>query len=234
MSPSPKGGRAIAVTGSRLTLWICIALGVLLTITTALDRMGIKLLQQEFNLIGCLVLLMLLLGLGAFALTKRVRANVTRTFVRAVCVLALLLGGTLLAARLLQYGALFYPQYRRTVASPGGREAVVLRQVDMGGDDEESAQAMIRRMDTRLENIEGAKEDLEEEGYPRGAYGYIFTMYPKMLGLFYDTRAESEGAIYLGVETNAKLHYDWVSEGELRVTIDGAEPGDEGEITLRF
>lgn len=222
------------VSGNRIMLWICISFAALLTVTSILDRVGIKLLMAEFNLIGCLVLLVMLLGWGAWTLTKRMRKDITKKTARMACAFLLMLLGMTLTNRLLTYGALFYPQYRRTVTSPGGRNAVVLRQVDMGGETEETVEAMIDRMNARTENIEGAMEALEEEGYPRAAYGYIFTMYPKVLGLFYNANALSQGEIYLGVESKAMLHYDWISENELRVTIDDPEIGDEGGIELKF
>ena len=51
--------------------------------------------------------------------------------------------------------------------------------------------------------------------------------------MFYDKEAKSEGAIEIGVMSQAELMYKW--EGEtLILYIENAEPGDAGETVLKL
>lgn len=76
-----------------------------------------------------------------------------------------------------------------------------------------------------------ASEEVEGE-YPRGAFGYVYTPYPSVLGIFYRPGAEVEGAVNRGCESEAKILYEWTDANTVRIYIENAEPGDEGEAVL--
>lgn len=204
----------------------------LLLLVTVLDRCGLKLLSPDVSLQGGLLLLVLLVSWGLWKLTRRIRSVGRRRVATLVLAFVILLAAMMVSVQIGQYSLVILPQYRRTVTSPGGRTAVVLRQVDMGMD-EESANEAQRRMDERRASRLGGEAG-EDDPYLYGDYGYKFTFYPRFLGIFYRSRADLEGAVYIGADTQAKLVYTWEDDDTLRVTLENPEVGDEGEATLKF
>lgn len=70
------------------------------------------------------------------------------------------------------------------------------------------------------------------DAYDYEAYGYIYTAYPIKLGLFYTSNVPCEGLIYRGVESEAKILYDWLDDTTLSLYLDTPQPGDSGKVTL--
>ncbi len=78
-----------------------------------------------------------------------------------------------------------------------------------------------------------AAEDGEAEEYPTEAFGYVYTAYPSLLGgYFYRVDGDSEGEIYLGNASQARIRYDWLDGDTVHIYLLDAEPGDEGEIVV--
>ena len=50
--------------------------------------------------------------------------------------------------------------------------------------------------------------------------------------MFYQKNADSQGVIYRGCESQAKLLYEWADDGSVRFYLENPEVGDEGEILL--
>lgn len=72
------------------------------------------------------------------------------------------------------------------------------------------------------------------DAYDYEAYGYIYAAYPIKLGLFYTSNVLSEGMIYRGVESEAKLLYDWTDDVTLNLYLENPQPGDSGSCTLHL
>lgn len=87
-----------------------------------------------------------------------------------------------------------------------------------------------------------ATEEVTEEAavapdgqeYPSGAFGWVYTAYPKAAGLFYRPNADVTGEIYRGTESAAELRFEWTGENSVRLYLENAEPGDSGEIVVNF
>ena len=70
------------------------------------------------------------------------------------------------------------------------------------------------------------------DNYDFSAYGYIYGAYPIRMGLFYTSNVSSEGLVYRGVESEAKLMSDWLDDSTLSLYLENAEPGDSGTCKL--
>lgn len=206
---------------------------VVLIVTTVLEQRGIKLLWPEFNMLGCVVMIVMLLVWGAGSLYKRVTKQGTKTVVALGLGFVIMLVGLTLSTLVMQFGQMALPHSFATIFSQSGKTAVLLRAVDMGAGTEEDFSNMQARMDTRKAAIESETGEASEE-YPRGAFGYVYAAYPKFLGIFYNANADCEGLLYRGCESESKILYEWTDENTLRVYMGNSEPGDEGEILLRY
>ncbi len=274
---------SISKASKIMIIVLCIT-ATLLIITTALDQAGYKLLLPEFNLLGSVVMLVLLLTWLAIVIYRKVQKKTYKTVVALVMAFIIMFIGMMLASLILQFGQYALPHSYATIASSGGSKALLTKQLDISASTEEELAAITERMDIRqaallaqseeaeaaedsteeadagetaeetveetTEEIveettedsteeETAEEDSEEddedsETYLYGAYGYVYRAYPKMLWVFYNENADSEGAIYLGAESEARIMYEWQDDDTLRIYIEDAEPGDEGEILLHF
>ena len=216
---------------SRTMLTILTVIVAVLLITTILDQIGYKLILREFNFLGCILLLLVLMIWGAVLLTRKVKQQY-RTVFALLMVFVLMLIGLLGLNYALDWCSIAYPHEYMTVDVPGGGKVVVLRTVDIGGPDEEDSRATIARMDVRKAYLEG--EDSQSAEYPYGAYGYVYSAYPRVLGILVNTRAQSEGAVYMGADTKATLDFDWSEPGMLRISVRDPQPGDEGEVLLKL
>lgn len=174
----------------------------------------------EYLLFGLLIVGALIFGLAS--LIKRMMHRTSR-------IVAGIFGGLVILVVAVAMLALFTfmlkvntPAQYTTLTSPGGKKAVVMREWDLEG---ETVKA---RMDARLEkDPEGADEMTQED------MGYSYFAAPRVLGVFYDSDARSEGRLAIGVMSNARLMHIW--EGEtLKMYIENPEPGDQGEIILNM
>lgn len=77
-----------------------------------------------------------------------------------------------------------------------------------------------------------AEEEIPD--FPIEAYGYVYTAYPRALGFFYRPDADTEGVIYRGYSSEAKILYAWNDDGSVRIYLENPEVADSGEITVRF
>ena len=220
---------------SKFSKIMMILLGVvalILIITTILDNVGLHPILPEFNLLGCVVLIVMMMVWLGVSLFRKVQKKPIKYLVTGVITFVTLLVAMYMTSFILQYGQiLFYHSYA-TISNSAGKTAIVLRKVDVGADD---LDATVARMDTRKEAIEEETgEVLGEDEYPDGAYGYEYVVRKSFLfGLFY-IDSNSEGEIYLGCESEASIMYEWSEDGVLRVYLEDAEPGDEGEIIVTY
>ncbi len=76
------------------------------------------------------------------------------------------------------------------------------------------------------------EEELSSENMI-GMYGYVYTAYPSVMGIFYRPDADTEGAIYRGYSSESRILYEWTDDGDtIRIYLEDAEPGDSGEIIV--
>lgn len=204
---------------------------VVLIVTTVLDQRGIKLLWPEFNMLGCVVMLVMLMVWGAGSLFKRVKKQGTKTVVALGLGFVVMLVGLTLSTLVMQFGQMTLPHQFATISSQSGKKVALLRAVDMGVGTDEDFNAMQARMDVRKEAIEAETGETGED-YPRGAFGYAYAAYPKIMGIFYNANADCQGLMYRGCESESRILYEWTDADTLRIYMEDAEPGDEGEILL--
>lgn len=216
---------------SVIMLTVMSVTSVILVAISLLDRAGYRLLWSEFNLLGCVAMLVMLMVWGAGNIYRRVKSKNAKTVTGLALGFVVMLVGLVLSTLVMQFGQMALPHRFADIRSPGGKTAVLMRAVDMGGATEESFQAMRDRMDTRKAAIEAETGETSED-YPYGAYGYTYMAYPKMLGIFYNANAQTSGELYRGCESESRILYEWSEDNTLRVYLEDLEPGDEGEIFL--
>ena len=62
--------------------------------------------------------------------------------------------------------------------------------------------------------------------------GYSFSAYPTVMNFFYNKKADVQGSVEIGMESAAELHYEWLDDHTLRMSVTNPQPGDGGEYTL--
>lgn len=173
----------------------------------------------EYLLFGVLIVGAMVFGLAML---------VKRMLHRASRLIAGVLGGLVVLVVAVTMLALFSymtnyvnPAQYTTLTSPEGKKVVVMREWDF------DAERINARMEARC-----ALDPEAEAGVATNAdAGYSYFAAPKVLGMFYDADAKSEGCVNIGVVSKAQLMYKW--EGEtLQMYIDQPETGDAGELTL--
>ena len=175
--------------------------------------------STQYLLFGILVVGAMIAGVAALA--KRIGIRVLKGIV-------MVLGGIIAAAAAVVLLALSTfilnvntPVPHTTLTSPAGKNVAVMR--EWGGDPDLMDLRAAERWANDPEAVEGEfeKEDL----------GYSYFAAPKVMGMFYNKNAKTEGILEIGVMSQAQLMYKW--EGEtLTLYIENPEPGDAGELTL--
>lgn len=215
-----------------MLIYISVLCAVMLVLSI-MERCGLSLIMAESVLLGCILVVVSLAVWGAVALYRIIGNKTLRIVAGLLMAFVIVLLGSYAAAYVMQFGQLALPHEFATVMSASGEKVVVLAAVDTGMGSEETYDATMARMDARREAIcAAAGEEVDPEEYPRGAFGYAYTVYPKVMGLFYNKNADSQGVIYRGCESEAKLLYEW-SDDSVRFYLENPEVGDEGEILLR-
>lgn len=106
------------------------------------------------------------------------------------------------------------PAYYNSFESPGGRVAVVLREYSAN------------------EELRAQRPLLNDDG--SDFLGLTYAAYPRVAGIFYDSRCPGEGALEIGLHSSAQLMYEWTDENTLHLFIRDPQPGDAGEHSLRL
>ncbi len=232
-------------TLGKITMVYIGVLSLILVVVNVLERMGYVLIQNYLNIVGVLLLTLSLIVVLLVWLIRKIPSRVVKCVVGFLAAMVVMLAGTAVLDQVSTYVTLLLPSEYSVLQSPNGTQAVILRGVDTGYDlsdaanTEESLQQTMDRMEQRkayiLENHPEEADTLEsEDDYPVGAYGYYFIAYPRVAGIFYNTNAETEGRVYLGAQSAAKLNYEWQENGDLRLYLNDAEVGDSGEVIVHF
>ena len=221
----------------KIVLIVLFVFGAFIGVINMLERGGYRLIRSEVPLAGALLLLLGLIGWGASAIVRIFKKKSGKLVAGAVCFAIVLVIGSLAFTYLGQFAQLTLPSKYSVITSESGRKAVVMMRVDTGLESEEAFAKTSARMDLRRDHIVSEDPTVvisEEEPYPVGAYGYVYTVYPVKAGLFFHEKADLEGAVYRGLKSEAKLLYEWQEDGSLRLYLENAEVGDEGEAILKY
>ena len=218
---------------SRFMVVYTAILCAILLVISVMERFGLCLIATEAGMLGCVLLVISLLVWGAVSLCRKVRAKPVRLVAGLAMALVILLIGSFALTYIMQFSQIaLYHEYA-TITSPEGKKVVVMAAIDSGMESPEAYEAVLQRMDARAVALTGEHRPVGEDAeYPRGAFGYVYTVYPKVLGVFYQKNADSQGVIYRGCESQAKLLYEWADDGSVRFYLENPEVGDEGEILL--
>lgn len=210
------------------------ALSILMLILFAIERSGLSPIMADLDLKGCLLMVWSLLAWGGAALWHLLKHRIPK-IVGGICIsFILMFVGIFALTYLNQYTQLVFP-HQYAVLTGANHTAVVLRAVDTGFGSEETVVETNARMNERRDAIIASGEEVEEGEYPEGAFGYVYTAYPRRLMFFYDRNADSEGKLFVGLKSAASVHYEWMEDGNaLRLYLEDAEIGDSGEVNLNF
>jgi len=177
--------------------------------------------STEYLLFGILIVSALIAGLAFL---------VKRIMFRAARIVAVVLGGLVIivvAVVLLTFFTVMLnlntPLHYSTLVSPEGKKVVVMR--EWGSDTE--------LMDLRAADRWAADPEAKEGEFTEKDLGHSYFAAPRVLGMFYDTNAKSEGYLEIGALSAAELKHEWNGES-LRLYIENPENGDAGETTLNL
>ena len=224
-------------TFDKVVLIVLFVFGVLIGAANMLERGGYRLIRTEVPLAGALLLLLGFIVWGVSAIVRRFKSKTGKMLSVAIFGTIVLIVGSLAFTYLSQFAQLTLPGKYSVITSESGKKAVVMQRVDTGMESEEAFMATNARMDARRDHIVSEDPTVvisEEEPYPVGAFGYVYTVYPVKAGIFFHEKANLEGAVYRGLQSEASLRYEWQEDGSLRLYLENAEVGDEGEALLKF
>jgi len=190
------------------------ALILVLTAIGIMGQLGYRLLEEGivFLLFGLLVVSALI------ALTVFIVKRISRRWLKTLTMVAGV-GVTVIIALVMLVVFTFMteftvPAYYNSFESPSGKVAVVLR--EYSGNEE------LRQM----------RPIVYDDGTDQ--MGLVYKAYPRVAGIFYDSRKPGEGELEIGLQSSAQLMYEWTDESTLRLFIRDAQPGDAGEHSLNL
>lgn len=247
---APKGQLS---TFSKVMIVLLVIDMIIVMLFTFLDRMGLHLLIPEIISVGSALVIVLLLTWAGVSAYNRIRSERAQRMIRIIGLpIGMGIAAFILvaAAQLTMYAM---PHTYGTIESPAGQKVVILRLNDVGAGTEEDYAATIARMNARVAYLNSQSGDAEItpeaeaanpeaayeaavalETYPNEAYGYIYIALPRKMGIFYTSRVEIEGEIYRGEASKSGLFFEWLDDNTVRFYLENAEPGDSGEMTLKF
>jgi len=222
---------------------ILLVLMVVLIALGIVERMGYPLIYTHVTLLGTGVMLMVLLVWGAVSLFRRFSSRMSRIVGGTLLGLVVFFIGMAGLTYLLTYAQLAMMQPYATISSPAGEKVAIMYTVDTGFVSEEELRATEARMDARKAQLDAeaaaageavavTPDDAEVVDYPSEAYGFVYAAFPRVMGMFIDATADSQGLIYRGSVSEAEIKYEWLDDNTVRFYLNNAEVGDEGEIVL--
>ena len=167
-----------------------------------------------FGLLVCSALIAL-----ALWLVRKVRARGLRIAAGAVSALLILAIAMVMLAGFSLILVTAVPRHYTTLTSPSGRTVVVLQQLSADGERIEARCAA--RGETWNPDTASADD-----------FGYRYTAHPRVARFFYNEKVQAEGALEIGCASDAQLMYEWLDGDVLHLYVEGAHPGDGGELTL--
>ena len=205
-----------------------IAIGVVMLLSIALNLLGranLMLIFPEVMLYMPMMVVVLLLIWGAWAIFRRIQKRTTKIIVGGLLAMALMFVFTLLFTYASFVAAMGYPQKYAVIRSPSGaKQLVILR-----GLDPDESRAATRR-DQRLADAPDGDPEITVDDV-----GYVYVAYPPTLGVFCRTDADASGDLSIGRKSAAALMVDWSDdETSARLYVENPETADGGEWIVRF
>ena len=180
----------------KILLGIVTALFVATIILNVMQRCGLSLINAPVILFLPIAALLLLIAWGGWALIRRIQSRVARIAAGVIGALALLLVVTLGVTYLSFVAYTALPHAYKTVTDPeGGHPLVVMWQFD--SDAERNETSVAERTAARLEAYPDSSPDTTPDDVT-----VAFSAYPKALGLFYRSKADVEGKVFLAYTGN--------------------------------
>lgn len=203
-------------TSDKVLLGVVTLLLVVTIILNILQACGLSLINQAVMLYVPVLALFALVAWGIFALVRRIGSRGVRLTVGIVAamlgMLVVMVGYTYLS--FVVFTAMPH-QYSTLADADGGHRMVVFWQFD--SDAEHSEASVAQRKAARLEAYPDSGEDTRGEDFT-----VAFQAYPKVAGLFYRSKADVQGKVYLAYTGNV---------GPLDV-IQPAEGSDAEPVTI--
>lgn len=221
-------------TFSKVMMALVLALTVVLAALCVLDRVGYSLIKTNLVMLGSGLLLLCMIVWGLVALIRKIRKNAVRIAVGTIAFMVLFMLASVALTLVSYFSEMWLPSKYSVLTSESGKSVVVMKLLDTGIYDGDDGAAAAQRMMERREYIlsQPDAEPLEDDEMPSGAYGYVYRAYPRVLGVFYKAKADCEGAIFRGMESESTMRYEWLEDGSLHLYLENAEVGDSGEIVL--
>lgn len=225
-------------TLTKVMLSVLSALLVAMAVISVLERIGYYLIRTEISMLGLLMIPFFLLCWGCIVLFRKIKnkwGRIIGGFAMMFILVLIVEFGLTYAA---QFAQLILPSKYSVITSESGRKAVVMQMVDSGfGEGEEAMIAANDRMTERFEYLKAndlITEELAEGEYPLASFGYTYRAYPVKARIFFHKKADVEGTVYRGYESEAKLLYEWIDEDTLRLYLENPEVGDSGEVVVKY
>lgn len=197
------------------------ALMLVLTFVGVMGYLGYEMIDASIKF----VLFGLLAGsamiAGAWWLVKRIMRRWLKVLV-GTAVTALVLAvflGLYLALSFILISATPLPY--AYIGSPSGKNTVILRQVSTDAD------MLAQRM-------QAAGRDPAQGPQNQDDLGYRYSAYPTVMNFFYNKKADLQGAVEIGMTSEATLDYEWIDDDTLRMSVLNPMPGDGGECILNL
>lgn len=247
---------------SKIMMLVLSLVALVLVILTFVDMAGYHLLASEVIPMGCVAEVILLLAWAAMAIYRRRRTDRSKRIALLVSAMIIMMLGLFLSSYIMQYAQVLLPTKYAVIKSPTGEKVAILSMVDNGFGGNEDTLAMLTRMQQRQlyrDSLASGEPMAEMPSVPAGVpvdengeivydesgiltysldsydyetYGYIYAAYPIRGLFFYTSNVPSEGLVYRGVESSAKLLSDWVDDNTLSLYLENPEPGDSGTCRL--
>ena len=221
---------------SKIMMTLISVLTAVMLVVAILDRFaGMCLISSHLMIQGTVVLVVMLIAWPLLVLAGRIRSRGVKVFVYVLLAMVLFMLTTFGMVLMTYFSQMWLPGKYAVFTTNAGEKIVIMRMLDTGIYDEDHGIASEQRMYERREAYlaQPDAEPLEEDEMPQSAYGYVYYAYPGELGVFYNSKADSQGEIYMGMESEARLLYERLDDGSLRIYIEDAEVGDSGEIILK-
>lgn len=222
MDAKKKGLRRRLNKVDKAVLVVLLVLIVVLGVLSIMSRAGLMLINGGVYFNGAFIGIVVLLGWGCYALVRIIKTQSIRRIVGVLVALALFLLVTLGFSFISMFEGVSIPEKFDTVAH-GNDELVILRSYDF--DEERLALRKAQRLEKDpSSDPEDGIEDL----------GYHYYAYPKAMGIFYSTKVEMEGEVYIGQNSSAKLMIEWTDEKTAHLFVANPEVGDGGDLYLYY
>ena len=195
-----------------------------MVLITVLNLLGLRLVRGEVYLFLPVALVVTLLGWGVSLLYRRIRGKGLRIAVGALLAIVAFMMLVVGVSYLGFIATLTVPQRYNTVATEdGAHRLIVMRLLDL-----DEARINTRHAARLAADPEGSADIIADD------WGYVYTAYAPVAGIFYRPDSLIDGEVYLGYASKGQLMVDWEEDGAVgRFFVKDPEPADGGELRAR-